>query len=528
MMNRVLNTVLFVLVSSVHFLYGQTDFGARVGSALPLQPSYLSGTQTLLLQTYDRRSPLYPDYFFVKWYLPTDYSSRFIRQIYLARSLDSAGRLKDAVQLYKSLTAINALYSQPTANVWRRLGVCYQRMALYDSALTAYNIGLKLSKANNDSACLAAIHLDLASVYVDLRDSIRIYELIEDGESFAGRRKIRCWDQQVSIVEGEALLDNDKENALILFKNVISACENRCPVKLVIRAQLGYASALLLAGNLSGAEEVLRNILQISRIENDRYYEAEALLAIGRLHLLRKRYRDALLHFRQCFSISEKDMYNEITLQAYTGFIEIYSTLGDDENLERALSNYINLRRRIITGENLIRVSSRLAEFETREDADLLEDQKFLIQSQARVIEQKRLANALIGIALVLLCLIVWILRNVIKRKRSVNDSLDRLVCVTTRELEEQQLALERRTIELKIELEMVLRQLQARLSTSRGVLYLSEKTSINLKDTEEVEMKDLVAELSRQIRSIKEVLGIDEAAREAFDVTDEGIQRGN
>lgn len=443
----------------------------------------------------------------VRWNFPFDSSIVLNQTFHSAQSLLSSGKLDWAIDRYKKMLHSRAVNPMAVAGIWRRLGSAYQKMGQFNLALNAYHNAFALSEAENDSSAICAVYLDLAFVYLNFQDTGRISQLLENAEKFGAKRRIQFWDQQVALAKGQCLMLNRQfYQASKLLRTVAFDCTIDNASLLKIRASISYAANGTLQGNIE-SKSLLTEILSRCRALNDRYHEALTLLILGNLELTRQNYHDALLYLNQCFSICTKDGYNAIMLDLYQGYIEIASATDDNASLLQYLSLYIDHSASVYGDRQLIETSYQIAEFETRDKLSLIEDQKQHMRLQERIIEQKRASNISIGVAVSLLCLIVFILKKMLTRRKALNGDLRWLVHLKTKELEENETALEKKFIELKVELEVLLNQLHAKLSTTKGLLYLAESSSIEISEHEKTKTFYLVRELQEEAHSIRKLL---------------------
>jgi tetratricopeptide (TPR) repeat protein len=424
--------------------------------------------------------------------------------------LQRAGKARDAIKLYKIAIPIATRYKFHSAvhEMLLQSGRIHEVHANYDSSLSAYIKALDQMERVKDSLAISELYADLGWLYSHLQDTSKAMKLFK--QSLELKERIGTPDGMARLLVYQGMLWADMyefKKAGEFFSNGLRRCETDCPISVALLELSGRGRALLNQGKLFESGKVLQEVLALARASNDKYHLAEALCKLGVVDLKRGRQTLALRSLNEALVIARENEFNLILLNIYDALIEIYSNSRELDQLAEFQSLYIEQENRIYGEKVLIRISSVQAEFETREDAHLVQSQKELMTAQQKTLRLKRYVNIAIGVVLLILLGIVVLLYKMNRRRQIFNQNLDRMVHERTHELEAKQLELERVSSELGFEIETMHQQMKSQLSTLEGIYYLAEKEGSSSLSTDEMrELKSTIEELRHQMALMRDL----------------------
>jgi hypothetical protein len=386
-----------------------------------------------------------------------------------------------------------------------RVGNLYQSRARYDLALNAYNKSLNIFEKEKDTLAVSELYIDLATLYQKLQDTAKTLQFFERSAAIKAHPAFRRGIERLTLQRAlfHCNLD-DFRNAQDYLARALQPCDNSCSPYLKLLEIYAWGSYYLARGVLKEADKFFSNaIIQATKI-NDRFILAESLLSLAVIKIKEGKIPLATKHLEKSLLISKNNEFNETLLKIYDAYIDIHTASQNYSNLADYQSLYIDQKDKIYGEELLVRISTMQAEFETREDVNLIQDQKELMALQEKTLKQKRAINLAIGSVVIMLLIILWILYTINKRKKAFNQNLDRMVHERTRELEEKQIELERMSIELEIEMEGIQKEMQVQLATLQGIYYLAEKEN-NASEEKMNELRETIGNLRTQLKALKE-----------------------
>ena len=424
--------------------------------------------------------------------------------------LHRVGKARDVIRIFE-ITVPVALRQGFNSSAQRMLfetARIYEVHAKFDSSLTAYSKALDLMERVKDSLSISELYADLGWLHRDLQDTSKAMELFK--KSFDLKERMKTSDGMSRLLVYQGILWADMQQfkrAHEFFSRGLRLCQPDCPASLVLLELSGRGRALLNEGKLAESREVLQEVATLARIWEDRYRLADALYHLGVAEIKSGRKALALKLLNEALVVSRENEFNMILLNTYDALIKIHPRTSGLDRLAELQSLYIELENRIYGEKVLIRISSAQAEFETREDAHLVQSQKQLMAAQEKTLQLKRYVNIAIGIVLLILLGIVGLLYKMNRRRQMFNQNLDRMVHERTHELEAKQLELERVSSELGFEMETMNQQMKSQLSTLEGIYYLAQKDgSSGLSNDKMRELKATIDDLKYQMSLMREL----------------------
>jgi tetratricopeptide (TPR) repeat protein len=397
-------------------------------------------------------------------------------------------------------------YKEKTGTILLRLGEMYEERACYDLALNAYNKSLNDLEERNDTIRIFRLYGDLAILYHHLQDTARTMLFLNKGRELNSKsdkndlvrhllfQTIICADLNM-FAKSRTSLDSAK---------ILVDANGSFEIEMLYNLAAGRLHRLL--NDVKRSEAYLSSAIRFSQKVFDDYFQAVAVLDLIKIRMQLRDYGNALSLLGQSLELCEKNEFNGLLLDTYRSYIQIYDIKDDFALLAKYQDLYIKQKNKISSAEFLIKIASMQADFETREDVNLIEDQKELLALQERALEKKRQINIAIGFVVVLLSIILWILYNINKRKKAFNRNLDRLVSERTRDLEDKHLQLGKLSANLFMEMEFMHKEMQAQLSTLEGIVYLAHKDPSVVDAAQLAEVEDTIRNLKDNLNWLAEL----------------------
>jgi tetratricopeptide (TPR) repeat protein len=425
-----------------------------------------------------------------------------------ARIMELTGNLDSALSIYASIDSSFYL-TESTATrkqVLMSIGNIYQLRGRYDLSLDSYRKALNFFEKQNDTVAIAVIHLQLASLYHQLQDTTKTLEFLGKAEVAFARSENTFWPEFLLRKALVLTKYQQYDSAALSLNEASSYCKNaQCTDYLWALHSYALGNFNHAVGEIDKAKAIYSEALARSRNLFDKHLECQILLALGMINVVENDFDEGAIYLEKALSIATHQEFSELLLSIYEQYISIYRAAKDYDRLAKFQGLYIEQKDKIYGEELLIRISTMQAEFETREDVNLIEEQKELMALQEKTLRQKIYINIIIGCVVIMLLFILWILYKINKRKRAFNRDLDFLVQERTKELEKKQFSMEKASLELAIEMGTIQRQIKERLSTLEGMYYVIQKEPENSLNQEKViELEKSIEELRAKLNQLR------------------------
>ena len=213
--------------------------------------------------------------------------------------------------------------------------------------------------------------------------------------------------------------------------------------------EFGLGESSYKLGDLIDARNHLLKSLEIARKNNDRRWQAESLVYLGVVAFESKQYDLAAKHLSQADTLARSAMYNQLLIDVYKHFSDLYNKTGDYQNAALYQSKYIQLSDSLIGQELIKNISKIQANFEQRENIATIADRDF------RLSLQRNLNIAWVGLAFMagMLVLVLQIGNRNIKRVNAKLSEAKEVIQMQNAELEnknrELDIEVDKKTIDL-------------------------------------------------------------------------------
>jgi len=336
----------------------------------------------------------------------------------LERLGDAININEDAYNSFKSDVAGNSKLEVEFSRVLNNLGAAYSLVANYDKALDLHFQALIYREKNGDLAFISDSYLNIGFVYFKLKqyeNSLEYYEKSLEAKKIA-RDSFDLDRLYINMGLSNIHLKNF-DQALKSFDSGFEVCGNNCSDEIFIEGEFGLGVANYNLKDYNKAMDHFLNSYNRAKSKELKRWEAENLVYLARIDLLTDQYNEARDFLKKGESISYALKYNQLLLDHYKEFANLYRATEDYENATLYQNKYITLKDSLI-GEELVKNISKIqSKFEERENLRTIEQKD-------EALARQRMLNLSIGTIAFLAALLVFVLYQSNKVKRRVNARL--------------------------------------------------------------------------------------------------------
>ncbi len=258
------------------------------------------------------------------------------------------------------------------------IGFAYFKLKNYERAIEYYNKSLKLKKEVNDSFDLDALLINIGLCYNYLQNYSEAQRYIYQG---------------------------------------LSTCGDNCTNQIKLDGEFGLGVAMFNSEKTASSEQHFLLSYELSKAVNDKRFQAENLIYLGRIQLKQKNYPKAEGYLYQAEQLAATAGYNQILLETYRHFSALYDESNDFKNATLYQRKYIQLNDSIYNRDLIKNLAKVQADFEERENIAT-------IAAKELVIKQQRDLNFAIAIIAILAGLLILVLQRGNRNIKQVNAKL--------------------------------------------------------------------------------------------------------
>lgn len=250
------------------------------------------------------------------------------------------------------------------------IGLVYFKLRNYEKAIEYYKRSLELKRQTNDTYDLDLLLINLGLCYNQINGS---------EEKFVQAQKY--------------------------INDALEMCKDSCTNILLVSANFGLGVSYFGLKEWEQAEFHFNRSLAISRTVNDKRFQAENLVYLGKIDVEKGQFETAVTHLIEAKNLASNSGYNQLLMDIYKQFSYLYNKKEDFQNAAFYQDQYIQLKDSLIS-EDLVKNVARIqTNFEERENIAT-------IATKERVIKQQRDLN----IAVVIIALLAGLLLLVVQR----------------------------------------------------------------------------------------------------------------
>lgn len=302
--------------------------------------------------------------------------------------------------------------------ILNNLALAHTILAQYDKALDYHFQTLIMREEDGDIKEIAVSLNNIGLVYFKLRNYPKALEFYTKALQYREKSEDKSFTGQQLINIG--LCHNQLKNfgeAFINFQRAFETCGDKCSDEVIIVGRFGMGVAYFSMEKYEDAIRYFNESLKVSMTINNKRYEAENQVYLGKVYIALDKPKEAEEALKQAERLASENAYNELLIDTYRQFSLLYSRNNDHEKTSFYQQKYIQLKDSVYS-ERLI---DRIAELQT----NFAERQNLAtIAAKEEVIKRQRLLNLTIGIIAVLAALLVFVLYHSNRVVRRVNIAL--------------------------------------------------------------------------------------------------------
>ena len=298
------------------------------------------------------------------------------------------------------------------------LAIAYTYQANYDQALEYHFQNLVLREEKGDHADIRSSLNNIGIVYFKLRNypkALEYYLLALEHDE-----KVQASDFKDQLLINTALCYNQLkkyEDARRFITRAMAYCSPNCNQNTVLHGEFGLGVSYYGQNNFGEAQQHFSKSLEIAREASNIRFQAENLIYLAHVFVKTKNYESALPALKETESIALENGFNELLIECYKEYSNLYSLQNNFENASVYQTKYISLKDSIYSGELIERIAKIQTNFQERVNLQTIADKE-------EVITRQRALNISIAIIAILACALIFVLYQSIKVKRKVNADL--------------------------------------------------------------------------------------------------------
>jgi signal transduction histidine kinase len=332
-------------------------------------------------------------------------------------------RLDRAKQGLLELTSILSIakrngFKDEEKYILNLLAITYTYQANYDKALAYHFQALVLREQDGDESLIRETLNNIGVVYFKLKNyekALEYYLLAIDHDN-----RLEKSDFKDQLLINTALCYNYLQNyqeALKLINQGMNYCAPNCSDYTVLHGELGLGLSYF-GQNLfdESRKHFKRSLVMAEKSDNTRF-QGENLLYLARIDVFNQKYDSALWALKKAGEIAVTHNYNELLIDTYKEFANVFTRENDYEKAALYQDKYITLKDSIYSGELIDRIAKIQTQFQERVNIQTIADKE-------ETITRQRYITMLIGVIALLSAALILVLYHSIKVKRKVNADL--------------------------------------------------------------------------------------------------------
>ena len=298
------------------------------------------------------------------------------------------------------------------------LAIYYTLQANYDRALEYHFQNLVLREQDADHSAICESLNNIGVVYFKLRNypkALEYYLLALEHDN-----KVEQSDFRDQLLINTALCYNQLKNfeeARKLITQGMNFCSPNCNESTVLHGEFGLGVSYYGQKLFSEAQRHFEKSLSIAQKSENIRFQAENFIYLAHIYVITEKLDSALLALMSTEKIAKEFGYNELLIETYKEYANLFSLQKDFQNTSTYQKKYITLKDSIYSGELIDRIAKIQTKFAERVNIATIADNE-------EVIKRQRNLNIAIAIIAILAGLLIFVLYRSIKVKRKVNADL--------------------------------------------------------------------------------------------------------
>jgi signal transduction histidine kinase/Tfp pilus assembly protein PilF len=342
-----------------------------------------------------------------------------LRMVRAGRLMTSAFRRLEKIDssIYAGVEAVeiasrNGLREEAKI-LYNSVAMAYSLKAEYDRALDYHFKSLVAREEGGNKSEISIALNNIGFVYFKLKNYEKALEYFE--QSIALKREVNDkYDLDGMLINvGLCNIQLKKfQQALIAIMEGLSICGENCSDELVIEAEFGQGVANFGLEKFTEAERHFNKSLDLARRIENRRFQAENLVYLGRVYLKGNQFEKAQSYLSEAEAIAILSGYNQVRMDMYREFSNLYTLNEDFQQASFYQNKYIALKDSLISEELVKNIAKIQTQFEERKNIATIAEREESLTRQ-------RMLNFAIGIIGGLSVLLVFVLyRSNVTRQR--------------------------------------------------------------------------------------------------------------
>ncbi len=378
-------------------------------------------------------------------------SLRLMGQLY--RRLDNLDSATYFLQ--KSLqVAVRNNFDAERNTILNGLGIVYIHQAKYDLALYYLLQSASFYERSNDKSMVALVQNNLGVVYYKLNDfkmALKHYN-----ESLAIKISIKDnYDMDVLLIDICLCLVylGNLEEARETLNSVLLKCPSKCDDNIFLNSLYTSGIRRYRSNNLHKAENDFLKSYSIAKKNNNKRFIFDNIICLSKIYLKQGVLSSAEKFLEEGEGLIKISDFDLEEMKLYEQFRSLYKIKRNYKKLSLYQEKYIQMKDSVSNEtqtNNLMRLHAESAE---KENKTQLASQEQTLQLKEEIINKQLGINVLIGFAVALLAILIYVLIKIFLQRKEANYLLNKKVLERSDELLQNQqsltLAIEQRDLAL-------------------------------------------------------------------------------
>jgi signal transduction histidine kinase len=301
-------------------------------------------------------------------------------------------RAKESIEILERVLPIakrnyyDPEYKDEYKKILNGLAVAHTFLAEYDKALEYHFESLVVRESEGDQAAISIALNNIGFVYFKLHNYESALKYYERTLRIRLELKDTVQIHRTYLNIGLCYLQTKRfKEAKETTQHALALCGDHCDDEILMMGEFGLGEASYKLGDFIDARNHLIKSLEIARKNNDQRWQAENLVYLGVVAFESKEYELAAKHLSQADTLAKNAAYNQLLMDVYKHFSNLYNRTGDYQNAALYQRKYIQLSDSLIGQELVKNISKIQANYEERENIATIADRDFRLSQQRKL-----------------------------------------------------------------------------------------------------------------------------------------------
>jgi signal transduction histidine kinase/Tfp pilus assembly protein PilF len=348
-------------------------------------------------------------------------SARFVRSGRLrGQILNRLDKLVEASEVLSEILPIAKRnnYRADYKTILNNLALAYSFLAKYDEALKLHFETLQMREADKEYDAISTSLNNIGLVNFKMKNykEALIYYLraIETSKQSGSSQDLEMYYTNTGLCYNQL---KEYQVALKYFDDALNLCGKECIPRLKVDANFGKGVAHYRLKDYALSRGYFNQSLEVAKtIPNNRFI-AENLIYLAHINVSENKVDDAIPLLSECERLAKEGGYNELLIESYREFANVYSHKKEFQNASVYKDKYIQLKDSIYNEKLITNIAKVQTQYAERENIKTIAD------NQA-VIRQQRYLNIAIAIIAILAGLLILVLQRSNRVSKQVNAQL--------------------------------------------------------------------------------------------------------